>query len=62
MNTLREIREAKIISQEDLAKISGVAGATISRIENGHRKPRYVTMRKLAKALNVPPEKIEWRS
>ena len=60
MQTLRDIREGKFISQVDLAKLSGVTPATISRIESGKHKPRFVTIRKLAKALGVDPGDIEF--
>jgi transcriptional regulator with XRE-family HTH domain len=42
------------MSQIDLSARSGVAQATISNLERG-RVARYVTIRKLAKALGVTP-------
>ena len=60
MLTLRQLRENKFISQEDLARKSGVAAATINRLENGHHKPRFATIRKLAKALGVEPVVIDF--
>ena len=60
MPTLRQLRESKFISQEDLAKRSGVATATINRLENGYHKPRFVTIRKLAKALGIEPNVIDF--
>ncbi len=53
MNSLREIRRKHCMSQKDLAKISGVTEQTIVNIEKGRHLPMFVTMRKLAKALNV---------
>lgn len=51
---IREIRDAKNISQEELAKRSGVSRATISGLENN---PDAITttetLQKLAAALNV---------
>ena len=58
MPTLREIRRKKVISQAELAKVSGVAEGTISRIETGKHVPQFVTIRKLAKALGVEPGDI----
>jgi len=60
MPTLRQLREDKFISQKDLAQKSGIATATINRLENGRHKPRFVTIRKLAKALEVEPNKIDF--
>lgn len=54
---LRQIRERKGLSQTDLARLSGVAQATISNLERG-RPARFVTMRELAKALGVEPEAL----
>lgn len=52
------IKEARIkrgLSQRDLAKISGVGNAMISKIERGATgKPSYETMSALATALRVP--------
>ena len=51
---IREIRDAQNISQEELAKRSGVSRATISGLENN---PDAITttetLQKLAAALNV---------
>ncbi len=55
---LREIREARALSQRGLSSISGVAQDTISDIERGLRKPHGGTIRKLAKALDVEVEDI----
>lgn len=44
----------------DLAVMSGVQIATISLIETERRRqPKRETIRKLAEALDVPPEEIE---
>lgn len=56
MPTLREVRLARLWSQRELARRSGVAERTIVSIENGQRPPRLETMRKLAEALA-----IDWR-
>jgi len=55
---LRQIRERKALSQRDLAQRAGVGEATISRIEQGRVRPRPSTLRKLAAALGVAPEKL----
>jgi len=60
MPTLKQLREKQYISQEDLAKKTGVSPSTINRLENGLQKPRWVTIRKLAEALGVEPGDIEF--
>jgi transcriptional regulator with XRE-family HTH domain len=53
MLRLRTIREGKGVSLRALKKRSGVAVATVARIEAGGYDPRLSTLRKLAKALGV---------
>ncbi|NQT73582.1 MAG: helix-turn-helix transcriptional regulator [Chloroflexi bacterium] len=60
MATLKELRKKRVLSQRDLADISGVSHATINRLENGLQEPRFKTIRKLAKALKVKPNEIEF--
>ncbi len=54
---LKAVREAKFLSQTDLARRAGLTQATIWELEDPDR-PRGaypVTIRKLAKALKVDP-------
>jgi transcriptional regulator with XRE-family HTH domain len=51
---LREQRERAGLTQEELARASGVARQTINRIESGHDKPHSRVIRLLAKALGIP--------
>jgi transcriptional regulator with XRE-family HTH domain len=53
---LAELREQKALTLHELEKRSGVGADGISKIENGHRKPRPSTLRKLAAALGVEVE------
>lgn len=53
MTRLRAIRERKGVSLRGLKKVSGVAVATLARIEAGGYDPRLSTLRRLAKALEV---------
>lgn len=56
---IKEARQEKNLSQEELALKSGVSRATISALENGTE--RYVmtgTLMKLAKALGTTIDKI----
>ncbi len=58
-NRLREIREEKRITQEELAEKSGVSRTTISGIENKTiRSTTSKTLIAIAKALDVTVEKI----
>ncbi len=58
VSRLKEVRQQAFLSQEGLAKKSGVAEATINRLERGLQLARYVTVRKLAEALGVAPEEL----
>jgi transcriptional regulator with XRE-family HTH domain len=52
---LKELRVDKMLSQEELHQLSGVARDTISRLERGAgRQAQYRTIRRLADALEVP--------
>jgi transcriptional regulator with XRE-family HTH domain len=51
---LREMREAKKLSQGDIEKRSGLLRCYISRVENGHTVPALETLEKMARALEVP--------
>jgi transcriptional regulator with XRE-family HTH domain len=55
---LRAWRLRKVITQEELAQRSGVAEATISRIESGIQEARISTIRKLAAALGIDPQEL----
>ncbi|SRR5712692_8057460 len=51
---LRELREAKQLSQGDIEKRTGLLRCYISRVENGHTVPAIETLEKMARALEVP--------
>jgi transcriptional regulator with XRE-family HTH domain len=53
MIRLKEWRERRFLTQQQLADESGVAPATIVRIEQGQVVPNFGTLRKLAAALAV---------
>ena len=55
---LKEVRERLLVTQAELAERTGIAEATISRLENGIQTPRISTARKLAEALGVLPEEL----
>jgi transcriptional regulator with XRE-family HTH domain len=51
---VREHRLRLLLSQAELARRAGIQVATLSAIESGSRRPRFVTLRRLSKALRVP--------
>ena len=51
---LREMREAKKLSQGDIEKRTGLFRCYVSRVENGHTIPAIETLEKMARALEVP--------
>ncbi|MGI8405297.1 MAG: helix-turn-helix domain-containing protein [Thermomicrobiales bacterium] len=54
---LRDARERRFMTQEELGKRANVQSVTISRIENDRQasRPRISTIRKLAEALGDDP-------
>jgi len=55
---LRLMREARLMSQRDLAKVAGISQTTIVNIETGQTTPHPSTRRRLAAALAVDPEAL----
>jgi transcriptional regulator with XRE-family HTH domain len=55
---LRRLRVGRVLSQRDLAARAGVAVNTIAELEAGKRQAYPVTVRKLARALGVPPQEL----
>ena len=51
---LKELREAKKLSQGDIEKRTDLLRCYISRVENGHTVPNVDTLEKMARALAVP--------
>jgi transcriptional regulator with XRE-family HTH domain len=51
---LREIREARKLSQGDIEHRTGLIRCYVSRVENGHTVPAVETLEKFARALEVP--------
>ena len=50
---VRRVRQAKRLTQEQFAEVSGFSQQYISGLEQGHRNPTVVTLYELAKALGV---------
>ena len=55
---VRQLREQRQWTAEDLAHHAGLAVKTISRFENGRHEGRQTTVRKIAKALDVSEQEI----
>lgn len=55
---MRLLREERVLSQRELARLAGITHTTLWRLENGFRVARPKTIRKLAKALEVEPKEL----
>lgn len=55
---IRELRQAKQISQETLADASNLDRSFISLLECGHKQPSLITVFQLAKAFNISASNI----
>ncbi len=53
---IRVFREWRGITQEELAQQISSSKSYISQLETGHRSPGLQTLRKLARALDIPVE------
>jgi transcriptional regulator with XRE-family HTH domain len=55
---LKELREARFLTQRELGAKAGVQYSTISRLEHGTNRPNFQTIKKLAAALGVEPGEL----
>jgi transcriptional regulator with XRE-family HTH domain len=55
---LRDARELKGLSREQLALASGSSYSALTMYENGYRKPPRATLLRLAAALGIPPRDL----
>ncbi len=58
MQKLKRLREDRVLSQRELARMANLAYGTIWRLENGYPEARTSTIRKLAGALEVEPREL----
>jgi len=58
MRKLKELRQRRVLTLQELGERSGVAYNTIWRLENGRTGAQPRTIRKLAAALGVEPEEL----
>jgi transcriptional regulator with XRE-family HTH domain len=59
---LKELREAKNLSQGDIERRSGLLRSYISRVEGGYTVPSLATLERFAKALGVEPYQLLYQS
>lgn len=57
-NRLRELRMKALLSQRQLAELSGLSQWTLSKIEHDYRVPHLINAHLLARALSVSIEDI----
>jgi transcriptional regulator with XRE-family HTH domain len=50
---VRQLREKRGLTQEQLAEAAGIVGTTISLIERGHANPTWATLSDIADALGA---------
>ena len=58
LHEMKALREEKVLSQRELARMAGLTQMTVWRIENGYRDARPGTIRKLAAVLGVEPKEL----
>jgi transcriptional regulator with XRE-family HTH domain len=58
LTRLKDVRQRKALTQQQLAERAGVNRVTIARIESGTDEPFPTTVRKVADALGVEPEEL----
>lgn len=55
---LRELRVQRFMTQQELADAAGTTEATVNRLEKDLQTARISTVRKLAAALDVTPDRL----
>ncbi len=55
---LRSLRKRAMLTQPELAEMSGVGVTTVLRIEKNQVEPQFGTIRKLASALGVDASEL----
>ena len=55
---LKRLRARKYLTQRQLAQKAGVSPDTIAKLETDRTEPRYITLYRLAEALECTPDDI----
>ena len=55
---LKHLREERVFSQRELARLAGLTHATVWKLENGPAEAHPRTIRKLAEVLGVAPKEL----
>jgi transcriptional regulator with XRE-family HTH domain len=55
---LKQLREDRVLSQRELARMAGLTQMTVWRLENGYQQAHPQTIRKIAGVLGVKPKKL----
>ena len=55
---IKALRMEQALTQEELARKTGVAPNTVARLERNENEPHMSTVRKLAAALDVHPREL----
>ncbi len=58
---LKQLREDRLLTQAELAERAGIALSSLVRIENDQVDPRFSSIKKLARALDVEPKELTKR-
>ena len=58
ISKMKALRQERVLSQRDLARMAGLTQMTVWRLENGYRDARPGTIRKLAQVLGVEPKEL----
>src|SRR5689334_18650594 len=58
LTRLKDVRQRRALTQQQLADRAGVNRVTIARLEGGKDEPFPTTVRKVADALAVAPEEL----
>ena len=57
--TLRELLQVRGLTMDAVAVLAGVETSTISRVVNGHQRPRPATVVRLARALGISARRLQ---
>ncbi len=55
---LRHLRKERLLTQQELSRITGISQDGISQLETYKREAQPGTIKKLAEALNVKPKEL----